>query len=133
MIDIVQSTLEHIRTIEARDLEATYIEDLEKALEMSSVSRTVLCAGTIYLIWGIIPTQAGNYIWQIPSKDIPADYVRYARSIKDAITDISTQFPDLFTIVRDDAVHNRWMTFIGFRPDNLSTIDGINFITYRKI
>ena len=122
---------EHLELIQARSVEVGCVRDLGDVYHMSCTATTVFLGDDIITIWGVIPTQVGHYLWQIPSVHIRDNTIKYAKQVKVGVQSIITTYPNLYTFIRDDVFHKRWMEFINFSPAERFTLDGVDFVTYR--
>lgn len=100
------------------------IGDVQSRLEglaaSSKVSGTFFKDGKIITCAGFVEMWPGvAEMWQLPTIHVPKHYIEYARCMKQYVDTIAKTFGyhRLQTTCPEDALHNRWMTFLGFKKE----------------
>jgi len=113
MIKIVPLTMEHLESIDMREHEKSLDINNEAILEHMVYGEAALLDGEVLCYWGAFKDGG---IWQVPSKKVGGVSFKYARQAIKVMRRILKMFPKAYTLSLDDALHDRWMRFIGFKP-----------------
>lgn len=142
---IIPTKPEYFDLLELRDNERADLErdpaSIDKALSLIGISNscTLLYNGVVLAIMGYYELWPGVIeVWVLPSKHIPKYARPYLRIVKRYINGISEHCNAhrLQTSAISDALHDRWMSYLGFESEGVMrkyTATGTDYTMWARL
>jgi len=114
---------EHLEVMDMRQHEKDVLAlsaDMGAILEQSTVARTGIIGGKVVACGGVsINVFGAGEVWLIPSIYLPEHGMTYLRLVRDWLSDVQKSYDlkRMQTASPDDAMHNRYMEFLGFAKE----------------
>lgn len=134
-VEIKDFKPEDLNNMDMRDYENKFKSKLSVLCGASIESKTAFVNGEIYCSWGIVKDEYGHYFWQISSKLIALNKMTYARRMLTVIRDMIKRYDNPYTFCINDDFHQRWMRFIGFKPNKKQSFEesGQSYLMYEAM
>jgi len=140
MSKIVKFKVEHIDLMCLREHEQSIVGQPArmKALEEASIAVTGVADGRIVLCGGVMPYLAGTAdVWLLPSIYLPNHAKTVIPKLKEWLYNVREDLAltRLETSCLDDALHTRWMKWLGFEQEGIRRkfYMGKDYVMWSKI
>lgn len=122
MYRIIPFKKEHLECMEMREHESRMMDVSVMEYFESGEGYTGLVDGVIVACFGVVVTSDGRgEVWQVPSKFVEKYARTYCRYTKNWLMGVQADYGlrRMETISLDDALHNRWMKYLGFEKEGV--------------
>lgn len=139
MIKVIPFKKEHLEVMDIRDHEDRLLADESTAVCLEgSVAVTVIKDGRIEACYGFAPYLKDIAdIWLIPSKTLPDNASKLAINAHKFLADMHEDMGirRMETLCLDDDLHERWMTFLGFKKEGVKKqyYGGKDYVMWGKL